>query len=102
LLFADGTVHMTGTFRHTFSWDLLPTDGIPDMTGTVVNPFGANGQVDFATGSAFGKGELTFTVSGKGTFTDGTKFTFHNVGHIVFDATGVEKVLFEKVKVHCG
>jgi hypothetical protein len=29
-LFADGTVHITGTVRSTFSVDVLPTDGTPD------------------------------------------------------------------------
>jgi hypothetical protein len=35
-LFADGTVHITGTIRSTFSVDVLPTDGTPDATGRTV------------------------------------------------------------------
>jgi hypothetical protein len=101
-LFADGTVHITGTVRSTFSADFLPTDGTPDAIGRVTAWFGTNGQVDLDTGEAVGKGETSFTTNGRGTFTDGTKFTFHQVGHVVFDATGVVKVSFEKAKAHCG
>jgi hypothetical protein len=36
-------VHFTGILRGTFSADALPTDGIPDATGTFVISFGGNG-----------------------------------------------------------
>jgi hypothetical protein len=39
--FSDGTVHFTGTLRGTFSADALPTDAIPDPSGTFVHWFGA-------------------------------------------------------------
>lgn len=45
MAFADGTVHFTGTLRGTFSADALPTDGIPDATGTTVIWFGGNGAL---------------------------------------------------------
>jgi hypothetical protein len=102
LLFADGTVHITGTVRSTVSADVLPTDGTPDATGRTIVWFGSNGKIDPDTGEAFGKGESTFTFSGHVTFTDGTRISFHQVGHVVFDENGVVKVEFEKLKTHCG
>jgi hypothetical protein len=101
-VFADGTVHFTGTVRSTVSIDVLPTDGVPDATGTTVVWFGSNGKIDLDTGEAFGKGESTFTFSGHLTFTDGTRISFTDVAHILFDINGVEKVEFDKVKTHCG
>src|SRR5437667_4671594 len=53
-LFADGTVHLTGTVRSTVSIDVLPTDGTPDATGRTVSWFGANGKIDSDTGEPFG------------------------------------------------
>jgi hypothetical protein len=101
-LFADGTVHITGTVRSTFSVDVLPTDGTPDATGRGVTWFGTNGKIDPDTGEAFGKGESTFTTSVHVTFTDGTRISFHEVAHVLFDANGVVKVEFDKFKAHCG
>ena len=101
-LFADGTVHITGTVRSTFSVDVLPTDGTPDATGRGVTWFGTNGKIDPDTGEAFGKGESTFTTSVHVTFTDGTRISFHQVGHVLFDETGVVKLEFFKEKAHCG
>jgi hypothetical protein len=100
-LFADGTVHITGTIRSTISVDLLPTDGTPDATGRTVVWFGTNGRIA-ETGEAFGKGESTFTFNAQVTFADGTRISFHQVGHVVFDETGVVKLEFFKEKVHCG
>ena len=88
--------------RSTFSIDVLPTDGTPDATGRGVTWFGSNGMIDPDTGEAFGKGESTFTFSAKVTFTDGTRISFHQVAHVVFDANGVAKVEFDKLKAHCG
>jgi hypothetical protein len=34
--------------------------------------------------------------------TDGTRISVHRVAHIVFDATGVEKISFDKLTAHCG
>jgi hypothetical protein len=102
MLFADGTVHITGTIRSTLSVDVLPTDGTPDATGHGVTWFGTNGKIDPDTGEAFGKGESSFTTSVHVTFTDGTMIGFHEVAHILFDANGIVKVEFDKFKAHCG
>jgi hypothetical protein len=102
LLFADGTVHITGTVRSTISVDVLPTDGTPDATGKGVAWFGTNGKIDPDTGEAFGKGESTFTNSVHVTFADGTRISFHEVAHVLFDENGVVKVEFDKFKTHCG
>jgi hypothetical protein len=61
-----------------------------------------NGKIDPDTGEAFGKGESTFTFSGHVTFADGTRISFGEVAHIVFDANGVVKVEFDKLRTHCG
>jgi hypothetical protein len=100
-VFADGTAHVTGTGRSTVSWDFLPTDGTPDATGSSVFRFGSNGEVDLDTGEGYGKGEKEFTFSLHLILTDGTRITVHRVGHVVFDATGVEKIFFEKLTAHC-
>jgi hypothetical protein len=99
-LFPDGTVHITGTIRSTISADVLPTDGTADATGRTVFWFGTNGKIS-ETGEAFGKGETTFTFNVQATFTDGTRISFHQVGHVVFDETGVVKLEFFKEKAHC-
>jgi hypothetical protein len=101
-VFADGTVHFTGTVRSTVSVDVLPTDGTPDATGSTVTWFGSNGKIDPDTGEPFGKGESTFTFSGQVTFADGTRISFHQVGHVVFDASGIVKLEFFKESAHCG
>jgi hypothetical protein len=101
-VFADATAHVTGTGRSTVSWDFLPTDGTPDATGSSVFWFGSNGEVDLDTGEGFGKGEKAFTFSLRLILADGTRIRVHRVGHIVFNATGVEKISFEKLTAHCG
>jgi hypothetical protein len=101
MLFADGTVHITGTVRSTISLDFLPTDGTPDGTARAVNWFGANGKID-ENGDAFGRGEQSFTTSVHVTLADGTRFSFNEVAHVVYDENGVEKVEFDKFKAHCG
>jgi hypothetical protein len=100
--FANGTVHITGTDRSTFSVDALPTDGTPDATGQGITAVDTNGKIDPGTGEAFGMGESTFTTSVHVTFTDGTRIGFHEVAHVLFDANGVVKVEFDKFKAHCG
>jgi hypothetical protein len=102
LLFADGTVHITGTVRSIASVDFLPTDGTPDGTARTVTWFGTNGKIDPDTGEAFGKGESTFTNSGQVTLADGTRISFHQVAHVLFDATGVLKLEFDRMTAHCG
>jgi hypothetical protein len=98
--FADGTVHFTGTLRGTFSADALPTDGIPDATGTTVTWFGGNGAL-LEDGSAFGKAQTAFTLNGKGTNADGTRFGFHQNGNVVFDPSGTPKLEFFKERARC-
>ena len=99
--FANGTVHFTGTLHGTFSADALPTDGIPDATGTTVVWFGGNGKL-LEDGSAFGKAQSAFTLNGKGTNADGTKFGFHQNGNVVFDPDGNPKLEFFKTRTRCG
>jgi hypothetical protein len=98
--FADGTVHFTGTLRGTFSVDALPTDGVPDATGRFVEWFGGNGLL-LEEGGAAGKAVASSTINGKGTNADGSTFSFHQNGHTVFDADGVPKLDFFKVRAHC-
>ena len=99
--FADGTVHFTGTLHGTFSADALPTDGIPDATGTTVVWFGGNGKL-LEDGSAFGKAQSAFTLNGKGTNADGTRFGFHQNGNVVFDPDGNPKLEFFKTRTRCA
>jgi hypothetical protein len=99
--FADGTVHFTGTLRGTFSADALPTDGIPDATGTSIVWFGGNGKL-LEDGSAFGKAQTAFTLTVKGTNADGTTFSFHQNGNVVFDPSGTPKLEFFKERTRCS
>ncbi len=100
-IFADGTVHFTGTLHGRFSADALPTDGIPDATGRTVIWFGGNGML-LEDGSAVGKAQSAFTLNGKGTNADGTTFGFHQNGNVVFDATGEPKLEFFKTRSRCS
>jgi hypothetical protein len=101
MAFADGTVHFTGTLRGTFSADALPTDGIPDATGTTVVWFGGNGEL-LEDGSAFGKAQTAFTLNVQGTNADGTRFGFHQNGNVVFDPSGTPKLEFFKERTRCS
>ena len=101
-VFADGTARFSETGRSTVSWDFLPTDGTPDATGSTVFWNGANGEVDLDTGEGFGKGEKALTFSAHLILTDGTRISVHRVAHIVFDATGVEKISFDRLTARCG
>jgi hypothetical protein len=98
--FADGTVHFTGTLHGTFSFDALPTDGIPDATGTTVVWFGGNGLLN-EDGTASGKAQSAFTLNGKGTNANGTTFGFHQNGNAVFDPSGTPKLEFFKERTRC-
>lgn len=99
--FADGTVHLTGTLRGTFSADALPTDGIPDATGTTVTWFGGNGML-LEEGGAFGKAQTAFTLTIKGTNADGSTFRVHQNGNAVFDPDGNPKLEFFKTRTRCA
>ena len=95
--FADGTVHFTGTLRGTFSADALPTDGVPDATGTFTTWFGGNGLL-LEEGGATGKAQAAFTLNGRGVNADGATFRFHQNGNTVFDENGVPKLDFFKAR----
>jgi hypothetical protein len=99
--FADGTVHFTGTLRGTFSADALPTDGIPDATGTTIVWFGGNGKL-LEDGGAFGKAQSAFTSTIKGTNADGSTFRVHQNGNVVFDPDGNPKLEFFKTRTRCA
>jgi len=93
--FDDGTVHITGTLRGTFSADALPADGVPDATGTYTTWFGGNGLL-LEEGGAIGKAQAAFTLNGRGVNADGSTFRFHQNGNTVFDQNGVPKLDFFK------
>lgn len=97
--FADGTVHFTGTLRGTFSADALPTDGVPDATGTFTTWFGGNGLL-LEEGGATGKAQTAFTLNGRGVNADGSTFRFHQNGNTVFDENGVPKLEFSNARCH--
>jgi hypothetical protein len=98
--FADGTVHFTGTLHGTFSADYLPTDGIPDVTGTAIVRFGGNGKL-LEEGGAFGRAQTAFTRTIKGVNADGTRFSVHENGNAVFDPDGEPKLEFFKSRTRC-
>jgi hypothetical protein len=98
--FADGTVHFTGTLHGTLSFDALPTDGIPDATGSTVASFVGNGLLN-EDRTASGKAQSAFTLNGKGTNADGTAFGFHQNGNAVFDPSGTPKLEFFKERTRC-
>jgi hypothetical protein len=99
--FDDGTVHFTGTLHGTFSADALPTDGIPDATGTAIVWFGGNGKL-LEEGGAFGKAQTAFTLTIRGTNADGTRFRVHQNGNVVFDPDSVPKLEFFKERTRCA
>ena len=99
--FADGTVHFTGTLHGTFSADALPTDGIPDATGTSIVWFGGNGKL-LEDGGAFGKAQTAFTSTISGTNTDGSTFRVHQNGNVVFDPDGNPKLELFKTRTRCA
>ncbi len=49
-----------------------------------------------------GRASRTFTTRFHVTFADGTRISFHEVAHVLFDANGVVKVEFDKPGAHCG
>jgi hypothetical protein len=102
--FADGTVHFTGLLHLTLVIDLLDPqtglpDGSPDATGTATDAFGGNGALN-EDGTAFGKGEDSFSLNGRGTNADGSRFNFQLSGHHVFDSAGNLKL--DLFRAHCA
>jgi len=98
-VFDDGTGHFTETEHGTFTFDYDPPDGITDASGSFVEWDGGNGKFD-DNGNLIGKGEMTFTLNGQGTYTDsGANFKFHNNAHVVTDELGNVKLAF--FKAHC-
>jgi hypothetical protein len=102
--FADGTVHFTGLLHLTLVIDLLDPvtglpDGTPDATGTATDAFGGNGALN-EDGTAFGKGEDSFALNGRGTNADGSRFNFHLSGHHLFDSAGNAKL--DLFRAHCA
>jgi hypothetical protein len=101
--FADGTVHFTGLLHLRLVIDLLDPvtdllDGSPDATGTATDAFGGNGALN-EDGSAFGKGEDSFALNGRGTNADGKRFNLHLSGHHLFDSAGHLKL--DLFRAHC-
>ncbi len=102
--FADGTVHFTGLLHLTLVIDLLDPvtglpDGTPDATGTATDAFEGTGALN-EDGTAFGKGEQSFALNGRGTNTDGSRFNFHLSGHHLFDSAGNAKL--DLFRAHCA
>jgi hypothetical protein len=102
--FADGTVHFTGLLHLTLVIDLLDPvtglpDGTPDATGTATDAFEGNGALN-EDGTAFGKGEQSFALNGRGTNADGSRFNFHASGHHLFDSAGNAKL--DLFRAHCA
>ncbi len=94
-------MHFTGNLRGSFSADALPTDGIPDATGTTVVRFGGNGKL-LEDGSAVGKAQSAFTLTVRGTNADGSTFAVHQNGNVVFDPDGDPKLEFFKTRTRCA
>jgi len=104
-LFADGRAHMTETLRGTFSFRHVDDSGNPvgDVyaTGTFVASDAANGIFDLTTFEPIGHTEVTDTLNGGGTRTDGTTFRFHNNEHILLTGTPPSPKL-EFFHAHCN
>jgi hypothetical protein len=93
----DGTVHIAGTLRGTYSADALPTDGTPDATGTFVATFGGNGLL-LEGGEAVGKAVVHSSVSGTILNADGSTEGLHRNGVTVYDGDGLPRLdIFHEV-----
>jgi hypothetical protein len=102
---ADGTAHFAETLRGTFAFRNVDDEGNaigdPYATGSVVSTTSLNGIVDLTTMQPVGKTEITDTLTGGGTRTDGTSFRFHNNEHILLTGTPPSPKL-DFFKAHCG
>lgn len=93
LVLADGSVHVSGTFRGTNSYDDLPADGTPDATSRFVIHFN---DLVFSSGREV----HTETLPGQGTaLATGASFGFHVVFHVVLDENGDPTV--EILRIDC-
>lgn len=73
--------HVAGTFTGTFVW--VPSDGTgPTFTGRFTTRVGESEMITHSTGT------MTFSVRGIGS--DGSRVSFHVVGHYTINALGVE------------
>ena len=96
----DGHVHYTGTLHAQWSADALPTDGVADAAGTYVVWFGGNGLL-LENDTAVGRAEVGYTVNGKGTNADGSRFSWHQNAHGVFDPTGTPRLSVFNENTRC-
>jgi hypothetical protein len=88
--FADGHVHVTGTFTGTVAIDTTDPSK-PDYSGRFTQWFGENRNVNTENGT------FTFSVRARGT--DGSRLQFHETAH--FLAVGGDlQVEFDKMR--CG
>jgi len=103
--FADGTAHFAETLRGTFSFRHVDSSGNPVgdayATGRFVAGDAGNGLFDPDTTEPIGHAEITDTLNGRGTRTDGTTFHFHNNEHILVTGTPPSPHL-EFFKAHCN
>jgi hypothetical protein len=104
-VFADGRFHSTETLRGTFSFRHVDASGNPVgavyATGAFVSWDGVNGLLDLTTFEPIGHAEVTDTLNGRGTRTDGTTFSFHSNEHILVMGTPPSPKL-EFFKAHCS
>ena len=92
LVLADGSVHVSGTFRGNNAFDDLPVDGVLDATSRFVTHFD---DLVFASGREV----HTMTLSGIGTaLATDAKVGFQLVFHVVLDSDGTPTVEFLHVE----
>lgn len=87
--FEDGRVHVTGTFRGNFSF---VQDGIT-YTGHFTGWFGENVNRNNMVG--------TFTLSGQGKGSDGSKVSVKGLAHFTQNANGEVTTEFEQLEFTC-
>lgn len=87
--FADGRFHVTGTFRHNFSW---VQNGVT-YTGHVTGWFGENANSKNFT--------ETFTLAGQGKGSDGSKVSVKALAHMTVNANGDVVAQFRDFSISC-
>jgi hypothetical protein len=98
---ADGTVHISGSLHGTYTADVLPTDGVPDATGTFMATFSGNGLL-VEGGEPVGKAVLTSTEGGTIVNPDGSTDRWHSNGVTVYDGEGLPKLNILHEVLHCS